>query len=108
MMIFTVSFTRPAENDLAATIDYLKEILKAPIAAVNLLDEVEEKVKLLTENPFINPIDANDYLTENAIRHIRVKNYLMFYTINKEQRTVSIIRVLYARRDWENYLQGAE
>jgi len=101
-MKYKVSFTHPAEEDLLSTLQYITDILQSPIAASNLLDDVEEKIKILANNPLISPIEKDDYLNQKSIRHMKVKNYLIFYTINDELKEVSVIRFMYARRDWIN------
>jgi len=35
---------------------------------------------------------------------IVVDNYIVFYIIDEERKTVTIVRILYTRRDWENLL----
>ncbi|MDR3338399.1 MAG: type II toxin-antitoxin system RelE/ParE family toxin [Treponema sp.] len=34
-----------------------------------------------------------------------VKNYMLFYTINEEEKIVTVIRFLYGHRDWKNILK---
>lgn len=38
-------------------------------------------------------------------RSYRVKNFLMFYTINEKQKLITIIRVLYQKMDINNILE---
>jgi toxin ParE1/3/4 len=101
---FAVSFTRTAEQDLISTMEYLTEMLKSPIAAGSLVGEFEKQVQLLSKNPFINQIEEDGYLNQKMIRHIQMKNYLMFYTINESQKDVSILRFIHARRNWVKFL----
>jgi plasmid stabilization system protein ParE len=35
-----------------------------------------------------------------------VKNYMMFYTINEDEKTVDVISFLYGRRDWKRILEN--
>jgi plasmid stabilization system protein ParE len=37
-----------------------------------------------------------------------VKNYMMFYTINEDEKTVDVIRFLYGRRDWKRILENTK
>jgi addiction module RelE/StbE family toxin len=103
--MFTVNYTTPAEEDLISILEYISSILKSPSAAENLLNEIEEQTKILEENPFIFPLAKDEYINKLGIRHIAVKNYFLFYTIEEDKEIVSIIRIMYARRDWINLLR---
>lgn len=103
--MFTVNYTTPAAEDLISILEYISSILKSPSAAENLLNEIEEQTKILEENPFIFPLAKDEYINKLGIRHIAVKNYFLFYTIEEEKEIVSIIRIMYARRDWINHLR---
>jgi len=103
--MFKINYTTLAEEDLLSTLDYISGILKSPSAAENLLNAIEENIKILEENPFIFPLDQDEYIHKLGIRYILIKNYFLFYTIEEDTGTVSIIRIMYARRDWINLLK---
>ena len=42
---------------------------------------------------------------KNEYRSYRVKNFLMFYTINKDENLITIVRVLYKKMDINNILK---
>ena len=103
--VFNVNYTNIAESDLISILEYISTILKAPSAAENLLDEIEERIQTLEENPFLYPLAKDDYIHGCGIRHFLVKNYFVFYTVEESGKVVSIIRIVYARRDWLNLLK---
>ena len=103
--MYFVNITNIAEEDIASAIDYIANVLSAPMAANNLLSEVEEKEKILEETPTIYPFVSDDYLARKGIKFVKIKNYMMFYIIDEEEKTVTIIRFLYGRRDWKNILK---
>ena len=100
--MYKVNYTATAQEDLLSIVEYLSSILKAPSAAMNLLDAIEKETGILAENPLIFPISQDDYIAKRGIRHVSIKNYFMFYTIDEDAQSISIIRILYARRDWIN------
>jgi len=100
--MYKVDYTTPAQEDLVSIMEYISSILKAPSAAESLLDEIEKETGILAENPLIFPISQDEYIAKRGIRHMLIKNYFIFYTIDENLKTVSIIRILYARRDWIN------
>jgi plasmid stabilization system protein ParE len=102
--MYFVDITDIAENDILVTVDYIANVLKVPIAANNLLDELEKVEHRLAENPYIYPRVPDDYLAETGLRFVMVKNFILFYTVKDEEQKVYGIRFLYGRRDWKNIL----
>ncbi|MGH4121235.1 type II toxin-antitoxin system RelE/ParE family toxin [Clostridium sp.] len=54
--------------------------------------------------PLRNALVNYERLAYIGIRKIMVDNYIVFYIANDESKTVTIIRILYGRRDWINLL----
>lgn len=105
--MYTVYITTPAEEDLLSALRYIVTVLKAPEAAEDLIGEVEKKIVVLAENPRVSPLLGDEDSGLDKIRHVKIKNYLLFYTVENDTKTITIIRFLYARRDWINLL-GAD
>jgi plasmid stabilization system protein ParE len=104
--MYSITITEPAEKDLNSAVDYFITVLKAPKAAQTLLDEVEEKLNFLSNNPLVYEIEYDDYLQERNIRSVLVRSHLVFYIVNQESEEVIILRILYARRNWVNILRN--
>ena len=103
--MYTLDVTNIAEEDILDTISYIANVLKAPAAANNLLDEIERHEEILENTPNIYPFVPDEYLAQRGLKFTRIKNYLLFYTVNEDERIVTVIRFLYARRDWKNILK---
>jgi addiction module RelE/StbE family toxin len=99
-------FTDLAEEDLLGAAGYITEILKAPTAAENLLLEAEREIENLATYPLSHPLVREEHFATKGVRFLRIKNYLLFYTTNKETQVVSVIRFLHARRDWVSLLES--
>jgi plasmid stabilization system protein ParE len=104
--MYSVNITNIAEEDILSTVRYISDELKAPKAANNLLDEIEKYEKILEKNPNIYPSVPDEYLANMGLKFVAIKNYLMFFKINKDERIVNVIRFLYGRRDWKNILKN--
>ncbi len=104
--MYEVHWTSLAKEDLVCAITYIADMLKAPLAAERLLDDIEKETTVLAENPYLFPLSHDEYIAHRGIRHVKVKNYMLFYTVNEDARTITIIRLLYARRDWIQLLSG--
>jgi plasmid stabilization system protein ParE len=102
--MYSVHITDIAEEDILATARYIADILNAPIAANNLLDEIEKYEGLLGSTPHMFSFAPDNYLRAIGIRYVMVKKYMMFYTIDEDKKAVNVIRFLYGSRDWQKIL----
>ena len=58
-----------------------------------------EVVRSLESMPERNPLYKEEPWNSHGVRFIPIRNYLVFYTINIETDTVSIVRIMYGARD---------
>jgi mRNA-degrading endonuclease RelE of RelBE toxin-antitoxin system len=78
--------------------------LEAPQAAQNIMKELIAKINYLMETPFARPLVHGDFFASKGIRSIKVKNYILFYSVDEEVKTVFLHRFMYNRRDWMRIL----
>ena len=93
-----------AREDIEKAVLYIAEHLKAEKAALDLLDSLDTAIGRLAEFPYAHRLYSKTADFSNEYRILPVKNYLVFYTIDEEQKIVEIYRVLYAKRDWKNII----
>lgn len=93
-----------ADNDLFSAVVYIKEKLHEPEAARRLYEAASKEISGLCERPERFPLVRDAYWADRGVRWFPVKNYRVLYTVNKENQTVYIIRIVYKRRDWQNLL----
>jgi toxin ParE1/3/4 len=86
-----------ALKDLRDITDYIAETLKAPKAAMDLLDALDESISRLEQFPYSCKVYQPIKDLESEYRLLPVKNYAVFYIV-KEQ-VVEIHRVIYAKMD---------
>jgi plasmid stabilization system protein ParE len=67
-------------------------------AAKDLNDSFKKAFKQIQSFPLAAEI------FKEAIRKLPVKNYIIFYKIDDEQRVISIYRILYGRMDYVNII----
>ena len=101
---YRVIFAKPAETDLDEIADYISERLGAPIAARNMLLAIRKTAHTLSFSPQGHPKVRDDRLAAKGYRWIGIKNYIAFYTIDEQKKTVNVERILYGRRDWQRIL----
>lgn len=97
--IYTIKVTSQAEEQMQEIIHYIVHELKAPNAALHLLDALENSFASLTHFPQrISLIDEEPWRT-NGIRRFAIKNFLVYFWIDENNMKVQIIAVISAKRD---------
>ncbi len=102
--VYRVIFTEMAETDLNEIYEYIATDLKAPIAAMSFTHSLEETFNLLAFLPNTHPKVRDYRLSAMGYRWLGIKNYMAFYTIDEQIKTVTVERILYGRRDWAQIL----
>jgi len=104
-MAYKVQMTESADKDLEEIADYIAIKLSNPKSATELLDEFLEKKKLLVKSPLIYPLCSNLRLQEEGYHRFLFKNnFIALYLINKDNKIVTIMRIFYAKRDYEKLI----
>lgn len=96
MSCFSVIISAQADKDLRAIYEYIAVTLLSPENAFAQLSRLEERILKLDDMSLRYPVYKND------IRIMPVDNYLVFYSVGEEGKTVRVLRVMYGRRDIEN------
>jgi addiction module RelE/StbE family toxin len=103
-----IIYSHEALRDLEKIGDYISEQLKNPIAALNTVTAIQDRIDKLTDFPLMGSLlsvlyddmDVGDY------RFLVCSNYLAFY--RAEGNNVHIDRVMYGRRDYITILFGEQ
>ena len=99
-MKYSALFTESAEKDIEAAARYIESTLHNPSAAENLLKDVSLEIRNLEDNPFICSIIDDPGFKSIGLRASIVRNYLLFYTVSSNDKTILILRFLFGRRNW--------
>ncbi|UPQ85049.1 type II toxin-antitoxin system RelE/ParE family toxin [Ignavigranum ruoffiae] len=91
-----------AKNDLQNIVNYLKFNFKSPALAHKFLIGIEQTMSELAYFPQKFQLVSDSFLTKRGFRKIHYKNYLIFYTINIDQKIVYIHRILYYAENGHN------
>jgi toxin ParE1/3/4 len=104
MSAYNIEITEPAEKDLYEIGVYISKELLEPETAKKVVFKIAKGIITLEDMPLRSAIVADDRLVYKGIRRILVDNYIVFYIVTEDSKTVTIIRILYSRRDWLNLL----
>ena len=97
--MYDVVYLPTARKQLMDEALYIAEELSSPDAAENLLTAVDEQVGKLSSHPYRHPVYPALYTMKHEIRFFPVKNYLIFYVVKEELKTVEIWRFLHQRQN---------
>ena len=86
-----------AEKDVTEIIDYISK--DSPNAALNLINKIDTKIKVLSDFPEIGKIPDDVRLEKLGYRILIIDNYLVFYVIKNEE--IEIRRILHGKRRYE-------
>lgn len=104
MKSYNVLITEPAEADLRGIAAYIALELKEPLTAQNLVGKIGESIFELAKMPYRYALVNDERLSSQGIRMLLVDHYIVFYVVSERNDSVTIIRILYGKREWNKIL----
>ena len=81
---------------------YISKELLEPDTARRVISRSADAISTLENMPLRAALINDARLAQMGIRSIIVDQYNVFYIVSEGIKTITIIRVLYSRRDWQN------
>lgn len=94
-----------AKSDIDNIIHYIAINLQNKSAAKKLAESFIDGANSILNFPYGSSIYQPIGILKNEYRSIRIKNFLMFYTIDEKEKLVIVVRVLYQKRNINNILE---
>lgn len=101
--MYKLKYIPLAQKDLRDIISYIADNLKAPDAAMDLVDELESSISCLQQFPYTYKVYQLIAELEVEYRMLPVNNYLVFYVVAEYE--VEIYRIIYAKMDIKNIIK---
>jgi len=98
-MDWHVEITQEAEQDMEEIYQYIAVSLQEPGIAWKQTERIRDKLEKLNRMPERNSVVQDEPWKSREIRRVNMDNYAAFYKLDSKSATVSVIRILYARRD---------
>ncbi len=102
--MYTIEYLPIAKSDMVDIAKYIGVKLENPEAAERLAEKMIEAAEKLTDMPYKCPV----YIPVKPLRHeyrkLIVQKYIMFYWVDEDKKLITIARVVYSGRDYENLL----
>lgn len=103
-MIYEISMTPQAKDDLRGIYEYIAVDLQSPQNAAGQLDRLEESIDSLDKMPERFRVYEKEPWRSRNLRIMPMDNFLFFYIPDNEDNVVTVIRVLYGGRDVDRQL----
>jgi plasmid stabilization system protein ParE len=104
-VVYRLVYLPLAREDMVDIAGYISRTLGNPQAVMVLAEELVKAVDSLTKSPYAHAVYFPIRPLQHEYRKLFVRNYLVLYRVDEEARTVTITRVLYAKRDISRLLR---
>jgi len=101
--MYKLKYLPLALKDLREITNYIADTLKAPKAAMDLVDTLDNSISRLQQFPYSSRVYQPIKSLEAEYRVLPVKNYLVFYVVIEQD--VEIHRIIYAKIDLEKLIK---
>ncbi len=98
-MRYEVKLTPQAFGQIEETVQYISKILLEPEIARKWADTLQCEIKKLDSMPSRYPLTEEEPWHTKGIRRMPVKNFLVYYLVDEERKTVWVTAAIYGRRD---------
>ena len=102
--MYTIEYLPIAGRDMVDIAKYIGVKLENPEAAERLAEKMIEAAEKLTDMPYKCPVHIPVKPLRHEYRKLIVQNYIMFYWVDEDKKLITIARVVYSGRDYENIL----
>ena len=102
--MYKLEYLPSAKKDMADIAYYISHTLVNPDAAVRLAEELVSAAETLRDFPYAYPVFTPIRPLAHEYRKLIVRNYIMFYWVEEQSKTIILARVIYNRRDLDSQL----
>lgn len=101
---YEVVLTERAKIELSEIYDYISKSLMAEKAANNFINKLKNNILMLEDMPEICSKLEQYIDKEYQYRKLVINNYVAIYRVDKENKKVYIVRIVYGGRNYLNEL----
>ena len=98
-MRYKVKLTTQAIGQIEETVRYISKILLDSETAQKWADAMQCEIEKLDFMPSKYPLTEEEPWHTKGIRKMPVKNFIVYYLVSEEEKTVWVTAVIYGRRD---------
>ena len=102
---FGYRLTKRAESDLDGIVSYIAVELVNPQAASDFVDKLQDNIEEAIVFPERGSLVDNEFLQVENARKKLVRNYIMYYLPDREEKVIYILRIVYGKRNMDEILK---
>lgn len=102
--MYELEFLPIARQDMSDIAKYINKVLCNPIAAMNTIRRMVAAAEDLRAQPYSCPVYYPPRELPFEYRKLVVGNYIMFYRVDEQKKLITIVRVIYAKRNYNSML----
>ena len=103
--VYNVIYSPLANKDLKNIYLYISYKLLSPNTAKNQLDRIRKSIRSLDFMPSRNPIVDWEPWKSLKIHRLPIDKYIIYYTVEEKELSVTIIRIVYSGRNLQSILK---
>ena len=103
--MYKLEFLPSAQQDMVEIVRYISKNLHNPVAADRLATSFLEAADRAATFPYAAPSYNPIRPLKHEYRKMVIQNYLMFYWVDEQKKTVTISYITYAKMDYEHLLE---
>ena len=105
---YTVSFSEDGLNDLREIYTYIANELLVPETATALVGRIRNEVRSLNFMPARYALVEWEPWHSMGMYQLPVNNFIVYYLVDDEAGTVTVVRIFYGGRDIEGIVNSHE
>lgn len=99
---YNIIYSPQAFLDLSELYEYIRFNLQVPRTAEKQVNRIKHAIRSLETMPMRYTLVAWEPWHSVGMRRVPVDNYTVFYQVDKNKTTVTVIRIFYSGRNIEN------
>ena len=107
-MIWNIDYAESARQDLRDIREYISDTLFEPVTAAKQVNRIMDATDSLEHMPMRHRLYDNEPWLSQGLRIMPVDNYVVLYLPDESKYIVTVIRVMYGRRDIDRQLNLSE
>ncbi len=103
--MYLIEYLPKSQQDLIDIVRYISSELHNPEAANALAINIINSIDGISDFPYSTQAYRTIKPLKHEYRRLIVENYIVFYWIDEDKKTITVARVLYAQRNHQKLLE---
>ncbi|MCL1831576.1 MAG: type II toxin-antitoxin system RelE/ParE family toxin [Oscillospiraceae bacterium] len=91
-----------AQRQKDKMLDYIKHDFYNPTAAKRINKQIDNAFMRIRRMPYSCPVYESDVVSEHEYRKLIVKNYIVLYWVDDDDKTITVARIFHGKQNYED------